>query len=369
MLKYLRLYRLILKELGPTARPLGTFGLIQLRHLLSALGRGLDHLLAPGFRRIPMDRPAFILGNPRSGTTFLHRFLLQTDELCAFELWEMLLPAITLRRSLRRVIHRLAPLSPARYHSSDAHETSLRDVETDDAMAFFHFVDGPFLWAYFWAWEDRWGSERARRVFELDRLPPRELDRLFRYLEGCWRRNMYVKGKRRILAKSSMLGAGVQSLLGRYPDARIIYMVRDPVATIPSGMSLLSSVLDRSYGIFENTRQEARARYLENLYQASVHMYRTLLRIRSESLLGPENLRVVTYPRLIRALEPTVEELLDFLEITPAPGFWKELRVQGERQRAYRSSHGYSLEKFGLTEERIRRDLAEVYEEFDLEMA
>jgi hypothetical protein len=24
---------------------------------------------------------------------------------------------------------------------------SLRDVETDDAMAFFHFVDGGFLWA------------------------------------------------------------------------------------------------------------------------------------------------------------------------------------------------------------------------------
>jgi hypothetical protein len=35
-------------------------------------------------------------------------------------------------------------------------------------------------------------------------------------------------------------------------------MVRDPVSTIPSGMSLLTSVLDRSYNIFETTDQPDR---------------------------------------------------------------------------------------------------------------
>ncbi len=366
MLKYLRLYRIILKHFGFKLRPLGTFGLIHLRHLLSASGRGLDYVLAPGFQNVPLDRPVFILGNPRSGTTFLHRFLLNTDELCAFELWEMLLPAITGRRAVGRVIDRFAPLSPARYHSSDAHETSLRDVETDDAMAFFHFVDGGFLWAYFWAWEDDWGSDSARQLFELDDLPRAQKERLFGYLEGCWRRNLYAKDKGRILVKSSMLGAGAATLLQRYPDAKIIYLVRDPVSTIPSGMSLLTSVLDQSYNIFETTRPEPRARYLNNLYQASLHMYRTLLRVKRESIIPAENLRIVTYPQLMRELEPTIEELVEFLELTPAPGFWEEVRRQGEKQRAYQSKHSYSLKKFGLTEEQIRSDLAEIYEEFDL---
>lgn len=367
-LKYLRLYHIILKNFGFRLRPLSTFGLIQLRHLLSASGRGLDHVFAPGFRSIPMDRPVFILGNPRSGTTFLHRFLLNTGELCAFELWEMLLPAITGRRFLSRVIDRFAPLSPARYHSSDAHDTSLRDVETDDAMAFFHFVDGGFLWAYFLAWEDDWGSESARRLFELDDLPRREKDRFFEYLEGCWRRNMYAKDKRRIIVKSSMLGAGVRTLLERYPDAKIIYLVRDPVSTIPSGMSLLTSVLDRSYNIFETTDPARRARYLNNLYQASCHMYRTLLRVTREGVIPPENLRIVTYPQLMRELEPTIEDLVAFLELSPGPGFWEEVRLQGAKQRAYQSKHSYSLEKFGLTEAQIRSDLAEIYQEFDVEL-
>jgi len=45
-------------------------------------------------------------------------------------------------------------------HSSEAHETSLRDVETDDAMAFIHFVDGGFLCSYFLAWGDVWVSSK-----------------------------------------------------------------------------------------------------------------------------------------------------------------------------------------------------------------
>lgn len=366
MNKYLELYRIIGRNFGFRLRPLGTFGLLGLRHLLSASGRGLDHLLAPGFRELRIERPVFILGNPRSGTTFLHRFLLHSPELCAFELWEMLLPAITGRRALGRVVHHLAPLSPARYHASEAHETSLRDVETDDAMAFFRFVDGGFLWAYFLAWEHDWDSDVTRRIFAMDDLGADDKDRLFGYLESCWRRNLYAKGAGRIIVKSSQLGSGARTLMARYPDARIVYLVRDPVATIPSGMSLLTGVLDRSYDIFETTDPARRARYLENLYQASCHMYRTLLRIKREGIIPPENLRIVTYPQLMRSLEPTLEELVDFLGLSPGAGFWERVRAQAALQRAHQSAHHYSLEKFGLDEARIRSDLADVYREFDV---
>ena len=158
MMKYLNLYRIILKTFGFKLRPLGTFGLLQLHRLINGSTRALDHLLYPGFRETPIDRQVFVIGNPRGGTTFVHRFLLNTEQLCAFELWEMLLPAISARKAFGRMIDRFAPLSPARYHSGEAHGTSLRDVETDDAMAFFHFVDGGFLWSYFLAWDDVWAA-------------------------------------------------------------------------------------------------------------------------------------------------------------------------------------------------------------------
>lgn len=362
MWKYLKLYRTIWRHFGFRLRPFGTFGLIQLRHLVNAATRGLDHVVAPGFRRLPIDRPVFIIGNPRSGTTFVHRFLLHTEALCAFELWEMLFPAITARKMLGGAVHRLARMSPARYHSSDAHETSLRDVETDDVLEFFQTVDGGFLWSYFGAWDDVWDSQNCRRHFDLTVRSRRSQDRLFRYLEGSWRRNMYAKKKPRIIAKTSLFTLRIETLLERYPDCKLIYIVRDPVQTIPSGLSLLTGVLEQSYDIFHATRPEDRGRYLENLYQASCHMYRAFEDVRARGLIPEKNLRIVPYPQLTTDLESTMEELVDFIEVSPPAEFYDQLRFQAEKQKNRKSAHQYSLEKFGLTEDRIRRDLQFVYQ-------
>ena len=44
-------------------------------------------------RARPLQEPG--TRNPRSGTTFTHRFLLGSGELCSTEIWEMLFPAIS----------------------------------------------------------------------------------------------------------------------------------------------------------------------------------------------------------------------------------------------------------------------------------
>ena len=356
MIRYLRLYRIIRETFGLRLRPLGTFGLLQLRRLVDGATRGLDHALYPGFRRVPIERPIFILGNPRSGTTFLHRFLLHHDELCAFALWEMLFPAITARRLLGGLVDRFAPFSPARYHSSAAHETSLRDVEADDAMTFLHFVDGGFLWSYFLAWQDEWGSEQARRYFELDDEPEAAQRRTFRFLERCWQRNLYAKRKRRIIAKASTFTLRVRTLLRRYPDCRLVYLVRDPVETIPSGMSLITGVLERAYDMSRWTAPALRARYLENLYQASCHLFRSFHQVWQSGLIPERNLRIVSYPRMMGDLAGTMTGLCEFLEVQPAASFWERVREQAARQRRHASEHHYSPEQFGLTAERIRSD-------------
>ncbi len=364
MKRYIDLYRLILRTFGFRLRPLGTFGLLQVHRFINGSTRALDSLLYKGLEESNIDRPVFILGNPRGGTTFVHRFLLNTEALCAFELWEMLLPAITARKAFGRLVDRLAPLSPARYHSSEAHDTSLRDVETDDATAFFHFLDGGFLWSYFLAWEDVWGSEACMQFFDLENEPDRKKERLFRYMEGCWRRNMAYKGKNRIIVKSSLFTLRTETLLKRYPDCKLIYVVRDPLETIPSGMSLLTGVLEQSYDVFNATDPKKRERYLENLYQAACHMYRAFHE-RKDSLPAA-NLRIVTYPQLMNRFEETVASLVEFLEIRPAPSFFDKVKEQAEVQQTYKSAHAYSLDKWGLTAERIRKDLAYVYEAYDL---
>ena len=366
MLKYLDIYRTIVRNYGFRLRPLGTFGLMQVRRAIDATTRGLDHLLFPGFRRVAIDRPVFILGNPRSGTTFLHRFLLNTDRLAAFALYEMLFPAITARKLLGGMVNRFAPFNPARYHSGAAHETSLRDVEADDVMTFFHFMSGGFLWSYFTAWRDTWGSEESHRVFDLDDEPPRAQERYFRFVEACWRRNLYAKRQARLCAKASTFTLRVKTLLRRYPDCKILYMVRDPVETIPSGMSLITGVLENAYDLFNTTRDADRKHYLENLYLASCHLFRYFHDVWRAGDIPEKNLHIVTYPRMMNDLEPTMREVLDFLEIEPTPAFHDKVREQAEKQRTRHSEHQYSPEKFGLTADRIRSDLRYVYESYGL---
>ncbi len=88
--RYLVLYRTINKTFGFRLRPLGTFVVLQLRQAISALTMALDGVFFSGWRTEPIDRPIFIVGNPRSGTTFPHRLLLGAGDTAAFELFEML---------------------------------------------------------------------------------------------------------------------------------------------------------------------------------------------------------------------------------------------------------------------------------------
>jgi hypothetical protein len=131
-------------------------------------------------------------------------------------------------------------------------------------------------------------------------------------------------------------------------------------------MSLLTGVLEQSYDVFNATDPEQRKRYLDNLYQASCHLYRSFYDLRKRKEIPAENLRILPYPRLMTDFEETMNELVDFLEIAPDPSFYRTVKEQAEKQRDYKSAHTYSLEKWGLTEDRIRNDLAFVYQEYGL---
>jgi omega-hydroxy-beta-dihydromenaquinone-9 sulfotransferase len=363
---YLRVYQVIRQTFGSWFRPIGAFVLLQVRQLISAITLGLDHVFYPGYRKQEIDRPIFIIGNPRSGTTFLHRLLLGAGDMAAFELWEMLFPAITARKLLGGIVPRLDKLSPARYHPSDVHDTSLRGIETDDVAWFFRTMDGPFAWAYFLAWQDTWGSELSRREFAIDGVTPREEERFFEYYEACWRRNLTSKGATRVLAKTSMLTMRLDAVLRRYPDCKLVYVIRDPVEAIPSGMSLLASVLENGYDVWNRTKKEDQTKWLENLYQASCDMLRHFHDARSAGRIPVHNLCVVRYDDLINDLEPTMQRILEFVEIKPDEAFVEEVRQQAGRQRNYTSKHGHSPTQFGLTPDRIRADLGFVYEAFGL---
>ena len=89
------------------------------------------------------------------------------------------------------------------------------------------------------------------------------------------------KHSNRILAKTSMLTFLLAEVIERYPDYEQVYIIRDPVEVIPSGMSLSASVRENGYNMWDHSSKEDHERWIENLYQASCDIHRRVLLVRS----------------------------------------------------------------------------------------
>ena len=150
------------------------------------------------------------------------------------------------------------------------------------------------------------------------------------------------------------------------PNLKLIYIIRDPVEVIPSGMSLIAGVLENGYDAFNTTSDEDQKRWIENLYQASADLLRSFHDAQTSGAIPEKNLCVVRYTDLLHNLEPTIKRILDFIEIDPPQTFLDEIHAQHEKQRTYKSRHQHSPEKFHLDPDRIRHDLGFVYDAYEL---
>ena len=166
-----------------------------------------------------------------------------------------------------------------------------------------------------------------------------------------------------VLAKLFSLGIRMPQFMAFFPDAKILYMIRDPRSTVPSGMSLVTGVLDQRFG-FWCLSEEKRQRYLERLYRAFLDLS---LRFQNDYVtVKCPGIMIVHYHRMMQDFDGLMRDLLAFLEVKPSEEFLNTIRINAERQRQYKSEHKYDLSKFGLTEERILKDYEKIYKTFGI---
>ena len=114
----------------------------------------LDHVFFPAFAKTRANRPIVLVGNPRTGTTSCSASSSDEGFGSGMELFLMLYPSLTLQKLLRPILPLLEKVSPAKFHTTDAHQTSLSSVETDDVGVLFRYLDGFFLYGFFLSFDD-----------------------------------------------------------------------------------------------------------------------------------------------------------------------------------------------------------------------
>ena len=317
----------------------------------------LDKIFFPSLFRIRISSPIIIVGNPRSGTTFLQRFLVKNKFGRGSELWQMIYPSIILQKIIKPILPILEYISPAKHHSTDAHKTSLNSVETDDVGMLFRFFDGFFLYGFFLSWSKNdlfhWVDPKLRDNSNRD----------YKWLESVWKRILVSSKEKRIVAKLFSVSANAPKFLQKYPDAKILYMVRDPLSVIPSGLSLVTGVLDKKFG-FWNKPEEDRNRFLSNLYRGLVEL---LLRFENDWTNGNidrSKVLIVQFDQMMDNFDNLMNDIISFVDHENSDKLQSIIKDTSEKQKSYVSKHKYNLSKFGLSENKIKEDCKAYYETF-----
>jgi hypothetical protein len=190
----------------------------------------------------PIERPVFITGMPRSGSTFLHRLIVRDPTVAAPLSWRLVHPHPSAAGRLGEALNRarvqaqfylMRVLAP---ELNSLHEVAAGEPEecTDITAQVFQSLryDSVYRVPSYQSWLQRHGHIEAYRFHKRFLQHLQHLD-----AEGC---------ERRWILKSPDHVFALEDIRAVYPDAVWVFIHRDPVAVLAS-VARLTEVLRRPF--------------------------------------------------------------------------------------------------------------------------
>lgn len=321
----------------------------------------LDRLFFPRYRQVKVKQPIFIIGHPRSGNTFLHKLLTQTDEFVAFKTWQILFPSLTARVLVKPIINHLikknkSSLVPDRVgHGVDLDKTE------EEELLFFHKLDTQFVWAR----SPLGFDDEEHPEFRFHDLQPLSRRRnSINFFKGCLQRQIYYTGKQQVILQTLQSVHRIKTILETFPDAKFIYLVRSPHETIPSHLSVLWFLLDLQLGV-KNIPPDKLQRYINRRYRYNIDLYRYFYELQKNQEIDRDKVMIVRYDKLRSDLEKTFNKIVKFTGIKPSDELKQTVKEKARTQKDYQRQHQLiKLEDFSLSQEQITQDFAFVFDEY-----
>ncbi len=322
----------------------------------------LDRVFCPQLSAIEIRGPVFIVGNARSGTTFFHRLLCGDEgRFVHFRMWELLFPSVIQKRMIRgakrffpRAFEALVRWEAGLFPElSKQHPLSINNPEEDELLLLMSFSSA--MINVFFPYTDE-----LRDIVSFETRPYVTRKKLLNFYRGCVQRQLHLHGgNRTLVSKNPAFVNKMRDLADEFPDAKFIYLVRNPFETIPSLLKLLTSMWE-GLGIESSHTESA----LQEMVAGSIRDYYYALEVMDE--LPPERYAIVQYSDLVSDPKSSVERAYEKLQLNVSPEFAEKLSNERKRQKRYHSENVYSLEQFGIDPTHLAKELGPFMERFGL---
>jgi hypothetical protein len=297
----------------------------------------LDDLFYPGWRDEPVEAPVFVVGAPRSGTTWFHRLLARDRAtFTAMSLGEILVaPAVCQKKlllglaaldrwlgaPLARAYRALHKRSPSPF--GDVHEYDLMAAEEDELLMLH-------LWASHIQCLLCAHDPYQETLAYFDRNASRDRrSKVMGFYRDMLKRHLYVVGGRRhFLSKNPCFAARLLSLNETFPDARMVVMLRTADQVIPSVLNLTAVVASAlcNRDLEGPAHVERTLRLVEHFYQHPADVGPTLFAGR---------LRNIAYTALLGDLEQEALAVYALLGVEPGADVRRALVEEAGRARRH----------------------------------
>ncbi|MEY2977150.1 MAG: hypothetical protein RLZZ435_1289 [Cyanobacteriota bacterium] len=323
-----------------------------LRLLTNHLKLQAEYDRHPEIQQVPLQRPLFVVGLFRSGTTFLHNLLSQDPRCRWLSVAEALYPTPaphpeqwqTDPRIAAAIEHISFQSSLAPKFSAAHHINAIRPAEC--SRLFEHDLIGHLF------------DFRAHVPSYSHWVLQQELTEAYRsyrqqlqYLSWHWPHSHWV------LKAPAHLFA-LDTLLTVFPDAAIVYLHRDPLQVLPSCCSLAATGRSRFSDRVDSLKLGAH--WLALLQEAVNRGMKT-----RDTTQPMYTLYDVSYNALLKNPQETIANIYQHFHYDFTPEMAQQLQTWiTDNPQHKHGVHRYTLDQFGLSPDQIKATFADYYDRF-----
>ncbi len=324
----------------------------------------IDHILFKNFVDQAVEKPLFITGNFRSGSTYLQRMIAKDkSQFASARTWDIFMsPSVTLTKlfsfllSIDRLIGSPIKKIFKKFDQNtlgrvDIHRISFFEPEEDENFLLHHWS------SYFCGVLFPFMEDYEQYLYFDQQVPSKNKHDIMHFYQRMLQRFLFARGGNlKLLSKNPSVSPKIASIYETFPTARIIYLVRNPLEMLPSTISWLSY----AWRIFSDPLTPYP--YTKEILKFSKYWYEYPLSILDR--MNPAQYLIIKYDDLVQDPQGTVRNIYDHFGYEMSTHFEKEVGKIVRQASNFRSRHKYDLEEMGISREKVLSEFDEIFDRF-----